>query len=517
MIGEGTAPDDETGEVEPGWAPPPADGGSPAEPRPADEPLPTDEPTRTTDETAATPPPVVEASADDEPSADDGPTAGEEPEMTDRPAPDDRPIAEDEPIPTDEPALADDEPAATDEPAAPDEPWAAEPTPPDAPPVTAEPEEPRGTALDLAGLHLRLGSLALARSELEMLAGRGGLDAAGRVDLAEARWRSGDLVGGGDAAREALAGGRETVVALVVASEAAAALGRPSEARRLAGQALTLNGGAIDPIFRGMPRSSVWPADPAEPVPSAATLFPPDRADAAFDADRDEALAAADLEREDPEAIAMAAPAIEPDAPPAEPGLWDLHEAAALAAGASVPGPSDLDPPALFDEGRAALESGDLATAAVQLGLVVRLAPALAPAVLSIIGDPVDAGMLLVQGDAYRAVGHETEAKRAYAAAMGIATTAPEPTPAEPEEPPPPRAEPPPSAWWLQALAEPDAPVQPEPLPEPIDASDEPGSTFEVEPPVGPPGPPEPDRDSGWHNDEGAWRADQDEWRDDDR
>ena len=43
------------------------------------------------------------------------------------------------------------------------------------------------------GLHLRLGSLALARVELETLAGVGALDDAGPVDLAEVRWRTGDL------------------------------------------------------------------------------------------------------------------------------------------------------------------------------------------------------------------------------------------------------------------------------------------------------------------------------------
>ena len=43
--------------------------------------------------------------------------------------------------------------------------------------------------LVLARLHLRLGSLALARAELETLAGQDALDGEGLVDLAEARWR----------------------------------------------------------------------------------------------------------------------------------------------------------------------------------------------------------------------------------------------------------------------------------------------------------------------------------------
>jgi hypothetical protein len=364
-----------------------------------------------------------------------------------------------------------------------------------------------------------------------MLAGRGALDAAGRVDLAEVRWRTGDLVGGGEAAREALAGGGETVMALVVAAEAASALGRPSEARRLSGRALAMQSGTIDPVFRGMPRSSVWPADPAEPVPSPTMLFPPDRAEAVVDADREEASPGSDQDRDASDATVTLAAAADAEAAPAEPGLWDLHEAAALTAGAAVLGPNDLDPSALFDDGRAALEAGDLAKAAVQLGLVVRLAPALAPAVLSSIGEPLDAGLLLVQGDAYRAVGHETEARRSYAAAMGIAKTPPAPTPApvehehEREAPRLPAA----SAWWLEALAEPDRPVevappaepfhpQPPDVPvEPTEAPTQPAWPASPEPPNESSESLEPDREAGWRDDEGEWRVDQDEWRDDDR
>jgi hypothetical protein len=486
---------------------------------------------------------------------DQGWTAGLEPHPIDEPTASDEPRASDEPPAIDEPAAHDElptvEPAAL-EPPAPPEPEAK--TEPEAEPGS-ETGEPREIALDLAGLHLRLGSLALARSELEMLAGRGALDAAARVDLAEVRWRTGDLVGGGEAAREALSGGGETVVALVVAAEAASALGRPSEARRLSGRALTLNEGAIDPVFRGMPRSSVWPTDPAEPVPLSATLFPPDRAEAVVDADREEASGSVQ-DRDAVDAAVTLAVAADAKGTPAEPGLWDVHEAAALAAGAAVLGPNDLDPSALFDDGRAALEAGDLASAAVQLGLVVRLAPALAPAVLSSIGEPLDAGLLLVQGDAYRAVGHETEARRSYAAAMGIATAPPTPAPVEHEhegEREAPRL-PAASAWWLQALAEPDPPVgvapQAEPPTEPTMEPTEPTmgpSEVAPEPPAEPtmepseptmepteeapepawptvPGPPiesvespEPDREAGWRDDEGGWRVDQDEWRDDDR
>ena len=436
-------------------------------------------------------------------------------------------------------------------------------------------EDDRDPALDLATLHLRLGSLALARSELETFAGRGVLDANARIDLAEVRWRTGDLVGGGEVAREALAGGGEAVVALIVAAEAASALGRPSEARRLAGRALSLNGGPIDSIFAGMPRSSVWPGDPAEPVPSPSTLFPPERSDLAMESDREDATAVGDDRELD--AVAGGTDA----AREAEPGLWDLHEAAALAAGAALSVPSDLDPSALFDAGRAALETGDRPSAAVHLGLVVRMAPALAPAVLSLLGEPSDSGLQLVQGDAYRAVGHETEARRSYAAAVASASTPPPSTSVEWFEPPSTtehRAQ----AWWLESLdesiapaawppaavqpppepaepephseaaepedarraepetsPEPEAPPEPETRPEPEtpaqaempggpepEAPAEPETPAEAETPAEPEpeapagaetleafAPPEPDRESGSRDDEGSWRDDQEDWR----
>ena len=59
----------------------------------------------------------------------------------------------------------------------------------------------RAADLVLARLHLRLGALALARAELETLAGRDALDDDGLTDLAEVRWRTGDLVGAGGDAR----------------------------------------------------------------------------------------------------------------------------------------------------------------------------------------------------------------------------------------------------------------------------------------------------------------------------
>ena len=65
--------------------------------------------------------------------------------------------------------------------------------------------EPQGSAVvsigpeQLARLHLRVGSLLIARAELEALATAGSIGAAGLADLAEARWRSGNLEAAGAA------------------------------------------------------------------------------------------------------------------------------------------------------------------------------------------------------------------------------------------------------------------------------------------------------------------------------
>ena len=94
---------------------------------------------------------------------------------------------------------------------------AAHATPPGSPPQ-------RQVDLRLAALHLRTGSFALARAELETMAGSGTLDDDGLLDLAEVRWRTGDLPGAGEAAAAFLTSGRESVLALVIAAEATARL-----------------------------------------------------------------------------------------------------------------------------------------------------------------------------------------------------------------------------------------------------------------------------------------------------
>jgi hypothetical protein len=208
-----------------------------------------------------------------------------------------------------------------------------------------------------------MGSLVLARAELEAFAGRGELDDDAIVDLAEARWRTGDLAGAGEVASAAIAAGHEDPLALIIAAEAIAALGRPGEARRLAGRALDAVHGSLDPLFAGMPRSLIWPIDP-EPVAGTA-----------------------------------AAPALPPIADDHLTPLPDADEA--------------------LDAGRAALERGDRSEGVHRLAIALRLGPVLAPAVLDALGSTSGPEAELLRGDAFRLVGREIEARRSYAIVLG--------------------------------------------------------------------------------------------------
>jgi hypothetical protein len=236
----------------------------------------------------------------------------------------------------------------------------------------------RSADLRLARLHLRMGQHSLARAELEALAGRGTLDEAGLLDLAEARWRTGDLAGAGEAAASLLERGRDDPLALVIAAESVAAEGRPGEARRLAARAMALVDGPLDPTFAGLSRSPIWPDD-------APRIDDMGLQAAAHHADhhaRDRALAAN----------------LDPDRP-----------ASAAAAEA-------------FAGGRSALSGGDAALAALRLGVALRLDPRFAEGVLDAVGawerEPV---LALVAGDALRLLGRETDALTAFDVARGHA------------------------------------------------------------------------------------------------
>ena len=64
-----------------------------------------------------------------------------------------------------------------------------------------------------------------------------------------------------------------------------------------------------------------------------------------------------------------------------------------------------------------ALVAGSFDEAALRFGLALRLAPALAPAVLEATEGARASSLSVVRGDAYRLAGHEAEARQAYAVA----------------------------------------------------------------------------------------------------
>jgi hypothetical protein len=330
-------------------------------------------------------------------------------------------------------------------------------------PARPMPYEPVGTSpidqpslqIRLARIRLRTGSLFLARAELESLAAREQLDTAAHLDLAEARWRTGDLQGAGEAAAAYLADGGQEALGFVIAAEAFALANRLDDARQHAAYALERHLSELDPVFAGMPRRAPWPASAwssAEPETAALTrvavaLPAVTAAPAAIVAGP-----AADEIVAEPEPATLAAPAPEPEpvAPESEP--------ATLAASAPEPEPvapePDVEPtpepPPVaettaapetrpeearavteVESGRGYLLSGDPMMAALHFGVAIRLAPITAGAVLEAIGDRPDLPLQLVRGDAQRLLGFEADAGSTYASlasALGAGkTAAPEP------------------------------------------------------------------------------------------
>jgi hypothetical protein len=198
----------------------------------------------------------------------------------------------------------------------------------------------------------------------------------------------------------------------VIAAEAQAELGRPGEARRLAGKAMERAAGSLDPVFAGMRRSSAWPAESDSGVGPAGVLFddlhplPVPR------------TAGHDRRESDPQELADD----EPHAPldpalPEEfshgPGLWDEADGQ-LSDAAPVP------PMELFHQARTALDEGHPDAAATGLLLALRSQPALAPAVLDLLAGRSEPILVLVRGDALAIVGRSAEAARDHATAAQV-------------------------------------------------------------------------------------------------
>nr|MBA2701756.1 hypothetical protein [Chloroflexota bacterium] len=182
--------------------------------------------------------------------------------------------------------------------------------------------------------------------------------------------------------------------------------GRPSEARRLADLALAAAGGSIDRWFAGMPRSSVWPADGHGPSPAPTTLFQGSPGDARREATAARAAALAAAVRRDRAAPEFAGGA----AANATLALWDVDDRPDSASAESLLPLAEAD----LERGRVALTEEDVGEAAIRLGLALRLAPDLAPAILDLLDGQPARELALVRGDAHRLVGQELEAQRAF-------------------------------------------------------------------------------------------------------
>ena len=241
------------------------------------------------------------------------------------------------------------------------------------------------------------------------MAGSGDLDDDTLLALAESRWRTGDLPGAGEAAQACIGAGSKDILALVIAAEATAAVGRPGEARRIAGLALEGSDVPLDRVFAGIPRSLIWPADPSQAGQSTGMLFPgpePGRTGTGPPTAADPATLPSDGE-----------PPSAAEARASGPGLWDMRGGPRVAGGELPDAGTELA------AATAALADGRFGDGAIHLAVALRLASALAPAVLELIeaSERRTPELELIRGDAYRLAGHELEARRAYAtAATGV-------------------------------------------------------------------------------------------------
>lgn len=318
-----------------------------------------------------------------------------------------------------------------------------------------------GEDLRLARIHLRMGQLVLARAELEDLLGRDALDNVGLAVLAEARWRTGDADGAALAAEAHLEAGGVDAIAVCIAAEAAAAEGRPDEARGLMELLPAADAAALDALFAGMPRRAHWPAAPVDRS-ELDEIRREAEARGSRGGPRGEAhrghrgtLADAPTQVYRPDATAQRA-GIEPangapapgthagpggaGAPAGGPsravpgprevleaaGAWDdvaaqlsaakARERAAAGAAGGRHAKAQLEPLAELEHAREELGTRP-ERALLRLALVLRADPTLAPAVLDAIRLRREPLAALLRGDAERLLGRHLEAEAAFDAA----------------------------------------------------------------------------------------------------
>lgn len=273
----------------------------------------------------------------------------------------------------------------------------------------------------LVRVQLRGGLMPLARARLETMAGDGTLDRDAMTDLAEVRWRNGDLEGAAESARAHRAsGGTEPVAALIVAEDLARQ-GNPSEATKLAASVHGIVGPAIELYFAGEPRAPIWPA--------------PD--DGWMDADATApgrwGLLVGGREVADPEPSSWRAAPLAAQAAAAAQSPTAATQALPMGRGGIQQPGGQTSTAAVVLSGRLAGEELEAAErsiaagmpgpAAERLGVLLRLDPALAPVILTAADKAIDSAtpgssglpaIHLVRGDAYRILGRENEAAAAY-------------------------------------------------------------------------------------------------------
>lgn len=280
----------------------------------------------------------------------------------------------------------------------------------------------------LARVHLRGGLLSLARASLEAMAAAGTLDRDALADLAEARWRSGDLEGAAEAARAHQAsGGAEPIAELIIAEQLTGS-GQQTEAAEVARSVVERTGGAVDLLFAFEPRSAVWPAaDEGWMTVGAA-------------GPGHWGLLVGGSEVAAPTAETWAhAPVVQPVPPtPAPAGRGGIGQPGGGTTTAAAVMSGRLAGEELETVERAVAE-GDVAGACQRLAVLLRLDPALAPIILSAADRTAAAApagsrdlstIHLVRGDAYRVLGRDNEAAAAYQEAHQA--LAPGPTSKEP-------------------------------------------------------------------------------------
>jgi hypothetical protein len=264
------------------------------------------------------------------------------------------------------------------------------------------------------------------------MAGAGTLDRDALADLAEVRWRSGDLEGAADAARAHQAAlGDEPLAALIIAEDLARR-GQEEEANVIAGTVYERVGGAIDVLFALEPRSDIWPTPDDSWMPTEATF--PGRWGLLVGGSEVASPTAGTWEPTPLGALTSA-------------GAFDEPLPAGRGAPGQPEGPTSTGAVVMggrlageeLERADHALAAGDVGSAIARLAVLLRLDPALAPIILSAADRAAAAAPAgreraaahLVRGDAYRSLGRDNEAAAAYQQAhhaLGTGSSSKEPT-----------------------------------------------------------------------------------------